>query len=155
MVGARCDPGPTCGRTPEVIERHADSAAPTAVVWALLARPDRWPAWAPHVRGAWGLAGAGGEVTAGARGAARLAGVLPVPVRVTAVDPGWSWTWRVAGLVDMEHRVAERGAGGSRVTVTLAGPAAARVALALYAPLVGVLVTRLARIAEREPATDA
>jgi ligand-binding SRPBCC domain-containing protein len=73
----------------------ADSSAPPSVAWALLSRPDAWPAWSPHVRGAWGLGD--GEVRAGAHGAARLLGVVPVPARITEVaerprrntNPGW------------------------------------------------------------------
>src|SRR5213080_575410 len=33
----------------------ARSTAPPAAAWALLARPARWPEWAPHLGGAWGL----------------------------------------------------------------------------------------------------
>ena len=51
----------------------ADSEAPAAIAWALMARPGAWSSWAPHVRGAWGLGAP--EVRAGARGAARLLGV--------------------------------------------------------------------------------
>jgi hypothetical protein len=47
-----------------------------ATAWALLARPDRWHEWAPHLRGAWGLSDpATGEVEPGRRGAVRLLGV--------------------------------------------------------------------------------
>ena len=33
----------------------AASSAPPEAAWRLLARPDEWSLWAPHVRGAWGL----------------------------------------------------------------------------------------------------
>ncbi len=132
-----------------MLERSADSAATPEAVWILLARPENWARWAPHIRGAWGLAGADGVVREGARGAARLLGAVPVPVVITAVEPGRSWTWRVAGVVEMHHRVAPRRAGGSTVTVALDGPVALRAAMTVtYAPLVGILVARLARIAE-------
>ncbi|MCW2957518.1 MAG: hypothetical protein JWP18_321 [Solirubrobacterales bacterium] len=133
-----------------MLERSADSQATVGAVWDLMARPANWSHWAPHVRGAWRLAGSDGTVREGARGAARLLGALPVPVVITEVRPGRSWKWRVAGIMDMDHRVSPRRAGGSTVTVTLDGPAPLRAALAVtYAPLVGVLVARLARIAER------
>jgi hypothetical protein len=132
-----------------MLERSADSTATVDAAWDLIARPANWSRWAPHVRGAWGLAGEDGLVREGARGAARLLGAVPVPVVITDVQPGRSWTWRVAGVMDMDHRVAPRRAGGSTVTVTLDGPAPLRAALAVtYAPLVGVLVARLAKVAE-------
>lgn len=133
-----------------MLQRSADSHAAPAAVWELVSQPGNWPRWAPHVRGAWGLAGPDGTVREGARGAARLFGALPVPVVITEVRPGRSWTWRVAGLMDMEHRVTPRRAGGSTATVTLDGPAPLRAAMAVtYLPLVGLLVERLARVAER------
>ena len=33
---------------------HACTAPPEAA-WSLLSRPDCWPEWSPHLRGAWGL----------------------------------------------------------------------------------------------------
>src|SRR5438309_1480419 len=74
---------------------RAASKAPPALAWALYARPRAWPAWAPQLRGAWGLAGDDGEVEEGRIGAARLLGVVPVPARISAKDPGRSWTWQV------------------------------------------------------------
>ena len=44
--------------------------APSTVAWSLVARPDRWHEWAPHVRGAWHLGDP--EVQQGRVGAARL-----------------------------------------------------------------------------------
>ncbi len=133
-----------------MLRRSADSTAATEAVWDLVARPANWSRWAPHVRGAWRLAGDDGLVREGAHGAARLLGAVPVPVVITDVQPGRSWTWRVAGVLDMDHRVDPRRAGGSTVTVTLDAPAPLRAALAVtYAPLVGLLVQRLARVAER------
>lgn len=136
-----------------MVARSALSAAPPPVAWELIARPRHWARWAPHVRGAWGLTGPDGVVRAGARGAARLVGVVPVPVVVTAVEPGRSWTWRVAGTVTMDHVVAAAPDGGSVITVTLAAPRALEVALARsYAPLIGLLVRRLAHVAAAEAA---
>ena len=70
----------------------AESGGDPAEAWDKLSRPGRWHEWAPHVRGAWGL---GEVVRAGEAGAARLLGVVPVPVRITAVDAPRSWSWRV------------------------------------------------------------
>src|SRR4051812_4189792 len=70
------------GRTRGMHSWSADSSAPPSAAWALLSRPEAWPAWSPHVRGAWGLGA--GEVREGAHGAARLLGGVPVPARITA-----------------------------------------------------------------------
>jgi hypothetical protein len=49
-----------------VLTYRATSGAPVESVWSLMARPERWREWAPHVRGAWGLGEP--EVIAGRRG---------------------------------------------------------------------------------------
>jgi hypothetical protein len=127
----------------------ADSSAPPSVAWALLSRPDAWPAWSPHVRGAWGLGD--GEVRAGAHGAARLLGVVPVPARITGTSER-SWTWRV-GLVEMTHRVDDRLHGGCTVTIELRapGPLEGPIAAA-YGPVIAFTLRRLARVAEHATA---
>jgi hypothetical protein len=113
--------------------------------WPYLARPVLWSAWAPHLRGAWGLGDP--EVELGARGAARLFGVVPVPARVTAKDPERSWTWRV-GPATLVHRVEPADGGGSVVAVDLTAPAPLESALAAtYGPVIQLLVRNLARVA--------
>jgi len=110
-----------------------------------VARPARWHEWAPHVRGAWGLGDP--EVKVGARGAARLLGAVPVPAVVTAKDPGRSWTWEV-GPVSLVHSVTPLGSG-CEVAVEISAPGPLETVLgASYGPLVGLLVRRLARVAE-------
>lgn len=124
-------------------------ASPEAA-WALLARPALWPRWSPHVRGAWGLAGAGGWVAPGRAGAARLLGFLPVPARILSVDEGRAWAWRV-GPVTMDHRVevAPDGAGCVvAIELDAPGPLAPAVAAA-YGPVISLTLRRLARMAER------
>ena len=129
-----------------MLSYSARSAAPAEIAWDLLAQPARWHEWAPHLRGAWNLGSP--EVAEGARGAARLLGVVPVPALVTAKQPGRSWTWRV-GPVTMVHRVAARGKG-SEVAVDLLAPPPLEAALRFsYGPAVQLLVRRLARVAER------
>ena len=81
---------------------------------------------------------------AGARGAVLLLGVVPVPARVTAKEPGRSWTWRV-GPVELEHRVEPLGTG-STVAIELRAPLPISLA---YGPLVGLLVKNLSRVASR------
>ena len=111
-----------------------------ARAWELMSRPQEWSSWAPHVRGAWGLGE--GEVRVGARGYARLLGVVPIPATITAVDPGRSWTWEV-GPVEMVHRV-DPTAEGCSVAVEISAPAPIEAALRIgYRPLVDRLLSRL------------
>ena len=122
----------------------APSDAEPEVAWALLSRPDAWSSWAPHLRGAWGLGSP--EVRAGAVGAARLFGVIPVPAKITAKSDR-SWTWRVGPAV-MTHRVVARGAG-SVVAVDLRAPGPLEGAIAAaYGPIIQTMIDRLARVAE-------
>ena len=131
----------TC--TGDVLSYSAETTAPPAAAWALFARPDRWHEWAPQLRGATGLGAP--EVEAGARGAARLLGVVPVPATITAKDPGRSWTWRV-GPVEMEHRVEPLPGRGARVVTELRAPAPLEGALRVtYGPVVALLMRNLAR----------
>ena len=126
----------------------ADSTAAPAAAWALLSRPDAWPAWSPHLRGAWGLGG--DEVRTGAYGAARLLGVLPVPARITARSER-AWTWRV-GLVEMTHRADPRAGGGCTVAIELCAPGPLEPVIArAYGPVIAFTLRRLARVAERPP----
>jgi Polyketide cyclase / dehydrase and lipid transport len=119
----------------------ADSPGTVSNAWALISQPERWHEWAPHVRGAWGLSR---QVRAGDRGAVRLLGVVPVPVEITRVDPGHAWTWRVGGLVEMDHRV-EPGEPGCTVALDLRAPAPLEAGLALaYGPVISATLRRLA-----------
>ena len=112
--------------------------------WDLLARPARWPEWAPHVRGAWGLGEP--EVELGRIGAARLFGLLPVPARIVGKTADRDWTWQV-GPVRMRHW-AEPGAVG----IDLSAPGPLEGALgATYAP---VIRWSLRRLAERAAAAQ-
>jgi Polyketide cyclase / dehydrase and lipid transport len=123
----------------------ADSAAPPDVAWRLLSRPDLWSTWSPHVRGAWGLGDR--EVRAGAQGAARLFGAIPVPARITGKSER-AWSWQV-GLVEMTHRVRGRGRG-STVAIDLRAPGPLEpVIAAAYGPVIAFTLRRLARVAER------
>jgi Polyketide cyclase / dehydrase and lipid transport len=118
---------------------HSD-AAPNEL-WPLLARPGRWPEWAPHLRGAWGLGEF--EVETGASGAARLLGVVPIPATITGKRPGRSWAWRV-GPVEMDHRLVPQ-RRGTAVEVTVEAPAALELALrASYGPVMNLALRRLA-----------
>jgi hypothetical protein len=121
--------------------------APPEVVWALVARPAEWSRWAPHVRGAWRLGAP--EVEAGRSGAVRVFGLAPVPARITAKDPGRSWSWKV-GPVAVAHRVEAVGAG-SAATFELTAPPAIEPFLRLsYGPLTALLARNLARVAAQD-----
>jgi hypothetical protein len=121
----------------------ADSTGTPERAWALLARPDAWSTWAPHLRGAWGLGSP--EVRAGAFGAARLLGVVPVPARITAKS-GHTWTWQV-GPVTLVHRVEPHADGdGCTVAIDLAAPGPLEpVVAAAYGPVIQVMIANLAR----------
>ncbi len=129
---------------------EAESDAPADAAWSLMARPDRWSEWAPHLRGAWRLGAP--EVEPGARGAARLLGVVPVPATITGkgdAGPTRWWSWRV-GPVELIHRVEPLAGGRSLVAVDMRAAAPVEAALrATYGPVVQVLVRNLARVAAR------
>ena len=112
--------------------------------WQLIAQPARWPEWAPHVGGAWGLGEP--EVEAGRTGAARLFGLLPVPARITGKTAGSDWTWQV-GPVRMRHWVAPGAVG---IDLTAPGPLEAAVG-ATYGPVIRWSLRRLAERAAAYP----
>lgn len=128
---------------------EARTTATPELAWPYLARPALWSSWAPHLRGAWGLGDP--EVEPGSVGAVRLLGVVPIPAKIVAKDPGRSWTWRV-GPATLVHRVHADGAreAGAVVAVDITAPAPVEAALRVtYGPLVQVLVRNLARTAAR------
>ena len=123
----------------------ADSTAPPAAAWSLIAEPGRWHEWAPHLRGAWNLGEP--EVERGRLGAARLLGAVPIPARIVHKDDGRSWTWRV-GPALLVHAIEPDRDGGCRVSVTIEAPGPLEPLLAAtYGPVVKMLVERLARVA--------
>ena len=130
-----------------MLRYEAESAAPPEVAWRLYAEPRNWPRWAPQLRGAWGLGDP--EVRPGARGAARLLGVVPVPARILGVDPGRTWEWTV-GPVTFDHLVEPRDGGGCTVAVQLRSSPPVETALSVsYGPVCALLMKNLARVAER------
>jgi polyketide cyclase/dehydrase/lipid transport protein len=122
----------------------AESMASPAAAWELLARPDAWSEWAPHVRGAWGLGSP--EVRQGAFGFVRLLGVIPVPAKIVAKSAR-SWEWRV-GPMTLVHRVQAH-ASGCTVAIDLRAPGPLEPALAAtYGPVIQLMLNRLARSSE-------
>jgi hypothetical protein len=128
-------------------EAHTDADPDSA--WALFAQPSRWPEWSPHLRGAWGLGTP--EVEVGRRGAVRLLGAVPIPAAILAKEATpdrRSWTWRAAGLVDMDHVVERHPGGGCTVAITMKAAAPIEATLRVtYGPVVGLLLKNLARVA--------
>lgn len=120
--------------------------ASTERLWSLVARPDRWHEWSPHVRGAEGLGSP--EVEAGATGRVILRGGIGLPAEVTEVDPGRSWSWKVGGIT--VYHVVTPTPNGSRLAMPVESngltwaPAAT-----LYRPVVGLIARRIVQIAER------
>ena len=122
----------------------AESTGSPSEAWEKLSRPGRWHEWAPHVRGAWGLGAP--EVRAGAVGAARLFGVVPVPAKITVKAPR-SWTWRV-GPATLTHRVVRRD-HGCTVAIDLRAPGPLEPVLAAtYGPVIQNMLNRLANNAK-------
>ena len=125
---------------------EVSSTAPAPAVWPLYSRPARWREWAPHVRGASGLGER--EVVAGRLGVVWLAGLAPLPVRITGKRAGRSWSWRV-GPVAIAHELRPRRGGGCTIAVELSAPVPLEQALgATYGQAIPWLLRRLAAAAE-------
>jgi uncharacterized protein YndB with AHSA1/START domain len=77
-------------------------AAPAATMWTLLAQPHRWPEWGPSVRD---VECSDDEIRPGTHGRVRTPIGLWLPFTITAVEPGRTWHWRVAGLAATGHRL--------------------------------------------------
>jgi uncharacterized protein YndB with AHSA1/START domain len=76
--------------------------ASPASAWRVLSEPASWPSWGPTVR----AVEADDEVLhTGSTGRVQTAVGVWVPFKVTEVDPGHRWTWRVAGIPATGHRV--------------------------------------------------
>lgn len=128
-----------------MLSYEARTSADASTAWSLMARPDRWKEWAPHIRGAWRLGDP--EVQVGRRGLVRVLGAPLVPATITAKRAGRLWAWRV-GPVELTHRVEPADGGGALVAVDIEAPAPLEAVLgATYGPLVGLLMSRLARVA--------
>lgn len=124
-----------------------ECAASPEQLWALIARPDRWSEWSPHVRGGEGLGSP--EVSEGARGKVVLLGGLRLGAEITEVIPGRSWGWRVGGL--KVHHLVEPTEHGSRLQFAVEATSRRwSPAAAAYSTLVGLIVRHIARVAERE-----
>jgi hypothetical protein len=88
--------------------RYVDVAAvvpaPPSAAWRLLTDTRTWPTWGPTIA-AVEVSGDEPIIGPGAHGTVRTVGGLTLPFRITHVEDGVRWTWRVAGVPATGHRV--------------------------------------------------
>ena len=94
-------------------------AAPPATVWAVMADAERWHEWTPSVRSIRLLDD--GPLRVGSRALIRQPKFPPAVWKVTALDPGRSFTWKSGApsvWVHAHHSVVPI-PGGARATLKL------------------------------------
>ncbi len=121
------------------LQSAVEIAAEPAVVWDLISRFEQWPRWGLSVTD---VESGHNHVDVGAVGRVKTPLGLWLPFRITNVEPGHSWQWRVAGVAATGHHVAQLGSGGTHVVFTVPWLAAP------YLPVVMLSLRRLRRIAE-------
>jgi uncharacterized protein YndB with AHSA1/START domain len=96
-----------------------DIPAPAARVWEVMSDIDRWHEWTPSVTSVRRLGGA--PLAVGSRALIRQPKFPPAVWKVTAIEPGRSFTWvsSAPGLRVIAHHWVEPLAGGSRATLSL------------------------------------
>ena len=90
--------------------------APPQLVWDVFSDVERWPEWTASVTSLVGLDGP--ALAVGKRFAIKQPGMLKLVWKVTAIDPGSSWTWmqRSPGvLVSARHFVIGQPGGSTLV----------------------------------------
>ena len=100
-------------------EEHIDIAAPPQRVWAVMSDVERWPEWTPSVSRLELLSP--GPLAIGSKARIRQPKFPPAIWRVTALEPGVSFSWvsTAPGLVvSGQHAVAARD-GGTQATLSL------------------------------------
>lgn len=89
-----------------------DIAARPEIVWAVMAEAEKWHEWTPSVRSIRLLDA--GPLRIGSRALIRQPRFPPAMWKVTALDPGRSFTWK-SGLPGMwvhaQHSIAPSGTG--------------------------------------------
>jgi uncharacterized protein YndB with AHSA1/START domain len=113
-----------------------DIAAPPSMVWSVMSDIERWPEWTASVRRVTRFGK--GPLRVASRALIRQPGFPPALWRVTAVEPGRSFTWKsgLPGLRVLAHHEVIAAAGGARATLALhfAG---------LLGPMFGRLTSRI------------
>ena len=124
-----------CKRLAEVdFQVSVDIAAPPDIVWAVMEDAERWHEWTPSVRSIRLLDP--GPLRVGSRALIRQPRFPPAVWKVTALDPGRSFSWRSgapAMWVHARHSVTAL-EHGTRVVLSLQ-----------YQGVIGKLIGRLTR----------
>jgi uncharacterized protein YndB with AHSA1/START domain len=96
-----------------------DVAAAPDRVWTVMSDTDRWPEWTPSVTKITKLDD--GPYVVGSRAIIRQPGFPPAFWRVTAIEPGRSFTWVSPGpgFKMFAHHWVEATPTGSKVTLSL------------------------------------
>ena len=96
-----------------------DIAAPAERVWQVMSATERWAEWTPSVTSVKRLDG--GPLAVGSRAVIRQPWFPPALWKVTAIEPGRSFTWvsRAPGLRVIGHHSVEPAGAGSRATLSL------------------------------------
>ena len=96
-----------------------DIAAPAERVWQVMSDTDRWHEWTPSVTRVKRLGG--GPLALGSRALIRQPRFPPALWKVTAIEPGKSFTWVsiAPGLRVVGHHSVEPTGAGSRATLSL------------------------------------
>ena len=119
-----------------VVEFRAsvDIAAPPDVVWSVMADVERWHEWTESVRSIQ-LVG-GGPIRVGTRARIRQPKFPPALWKVTALEPGHSFTWESAapGMHVYANHSVQAVAGGTRAALVL-----------YYQGIAGRLLARMTR----------
>jgi hypothetical protein len=96
-----------------------DIAAQPETVWAVMADAERWHEWTPSVRSIRIIDK--GPLGVGSRALIRQPKFPPAIWKVTALDPGRSFTWKsgAPGMWVYAHHAVEAVPVGARATLTL------------------------------------
>jgi hypothetical protein len=104
------------------LERTFEVDAPPGVAWDHLARVERWPTWAKHIRSV--TLEPAGPLGPHSAGVIRLANRITSRFAMTAFEPGRRWTWAGKFLwlrVSYDHRFEPTARGGTRIAFTVDG----------------------------------
>lgn len=96
-----------------------DIAAPAERVWQVMSDTDRWHEWTPSVTSVKRFGG--GPFAVGSRAVIRQPRFPPALWKITAIEPGRSFTWISTGpgLRVVAHHRVEPTVAGSRATLSL------------------------------------
>jgi hypothetical protein len=76
-----------------------------AAAWRLLTDTRTWPTWGPTIREVTVDGPAGPVIALGTTGSVRTVAGVTLPFHIDDLDPAGRWTWRVAGVPAIGHRV--------------------------------------------------